>query len=203
MFSTIQEAIDALKRGDMIIVVDDIHRENEGDFVMAAEKATPSSINTMIREGGGLICVPLEEDRAEKLNLPRMVDASTDPLRTAFTVSVDAIETGTGISANERALTIQRLANPSSTASSFKRPGHMFPLVGKQGGVLVRPGHTEAAIDLCKLAKLQPVGVICEILNPDGTMARRDDLALLAKQKQLVMISIEQLIMFQKEAHHA
>ena len=203
MFSTIQEAIDALKRGDMIIVVDDIHRENEGDFVMAAEKATPSSINTMIREGGGLICVPLEEDRAEKLNLPRMVDASTDPLRTAFTVSVDAIETGTGISANERALTIQRLANPSSTASSFKRPGHMFPLIGKQGGVLVRPGHTEAAIDLCKLAKLQPVGVICEILNPDGTMARRDDLALLAKQKQLVMISIEQLIMFQKEAHHA
>lgn len=203
MFSTIQEAIDALKRGDMIIVVDDIHRENEGDFVMAAEKATPSSINTMIREGGGLICVPLEEDRAEKLNLPRMVDASTDPLRTAFTVSVDAIETGTGISANERALTIQQLAHPSSTASSFKRPGHMFPLVGKQGGVLVRPGHTEAAIDLCKLAKLQPVGVICEILNPDGTMARRDDLALLAKQKQLVMISIEQLIMFQKEAHHA
>jgi 3,4-dihydroxy 2-butanone 4-phosphate synthase / GTP cyclohydrolase II len=203
MFSTIQEAIDALKRGDMIIVVDDIHRENEGDFVMAAEKATPSSINTMIREGGGLICVPLEENRAEKLNLPRMVDASTDPLRTAFTVSVDAIETGTGISAKERARTIQQLANPSSTASSFKRPGHMFPLVGKQGGVLVRPGHTEAAIDLCKLAKLQPVGVICEILNPDGTMARRDDLALLAKQKQLVMISIEQLIMFQKEAHHA
>jgi 3,4-dihydroxy 2-butanone 4-phosphate synthase / GTP cyclohydrolase II len=203
MFSTIQEAIDALKRGDMIVVVDDIHRENEGDFVMAAEKVTPSSINTMIREGGGLICVPLEEDRAEKLNLPRMVDASTDPLRTAFTVSVDAIETGTGISAKERARTIQQLANPSSTASSFKRPGHMFPLVGKQGGVLVRPGHTEAAIDLCKLAKLQPVGVICEILNPDGTMARRDDLAFLAQQKHYVMISIEQLITFLKEAHHA
>ncbi len=203
MFSTIQQAIDALTRGEMIIVVDDIHRENEGDFLMAAEKATPSAINTMIRDGGGLICVPLNEDRAQYLHLPRMVEDSTDPLRTAFTVSVDAIETGTGISASERALTIQQLANPSSSASSFKRPGHMFPLIGKQGGVLVRPGHTEAAIDLCKLAKLQPVGVICEILNPDGTMARRDDLALLAQEKHYVMISIEQLITFLKEAHHA
>jgi 3,4-dihydroxy 2-butanone 4-phosphate synthase/GTP cyclohydrolase II len=203
MFSTIQQAIDALTRGELIIVVDDIHRENEGDFLMAAEKATPSAINTMIRDGGGLICVPLNEDRAQYLHLPRMVEDSTDPLRTAFTVSVDAIETGTGISASERALTIQQLANPSSSASSFKRPGHMFPLIGKQGGVLVRPGHTEAAIDLCKLAKLQPVGVICEILNPDGTMARRDDLALLAQEKHYVMISIEQLITFLKEAHHA
>lgn len=203
MFSSIQDAIFALQQGEMIIVVDDIHRENEGDFVMAAEKATPQAINTMIHEGGGLICVPLLPSRATLLDLPRMVSSSTDPLRTAFTVSVDAIETGTGISAFERSLTIQHLANPNATPASFKRPGHVFPLIANEGGVLTRPGHTEAAVDLCVLAGLQPVGVICEILNPNGTMARRDDLVAMIKKKPRVMISIEQLIAFKKEAHHA
>ena len=200
---TIEQALEALKKGELIIVVDDIHRENEGDLVMAAQFASSSTINTMIHEGGGLICVPLTHQDAARLDLPLMVTSMTDPLKTAFTVSVDAIETGTGISADERATTIRALASPSSTPQSFKKPGHVFPLIGKEGGVLTRPGHTEAAIDLCRLAGLMPIGVICEILNPDGTMARRGDLIPYAKTKNRVMITIEQLIDYRKEHPYA
>jgi 3,4-dihydroxy 2-butanone 4-phosphate synthase/GTP cyclohydrolase II len=202
-FHTIDQALEALKQGDLIIVVDDIHRENEGDLVMAAQFATSSAINTMIHEGGGLICVPLTKEVATRLDLPLMVTSMTDPLKTAFTVSVDAIETGTGISAEERATTIRALASFSSTSQSFKKPGHVFPLIGKEGGVLTRPGHTEAALDLCRLAGLIPIGVICEILNLDGTMARRHDLIPYAKTKNRVMITIEQLIAYRKEHPYA
>ena len=200
---TIEQALEALKKGELIIVVDDIHRENEGDLVMAAQFASSSTINTMIHEGGGLICVPLTHHDAARLDLPLMVTSMTDPLKTAFTISVDAIETGTGISADERATTIRALASPSATPQSFKRPGHVFPLIGKEGGVLSRPGHTEAALDLCRLAGLMPVGVICEILNSDGTMARRGDLIPYAKKNNRVMITIEQLIEYRKEHPYA
>lgn len=202
-FHTIEQALEALKNGDLIIVIDDIHRENEGDLVMAAEFATQETINTMIQEAGGLICVPLLPERAHKLALPLMVQTMTDPLKTAFTVSVDAIETGTGIAAQERAMTIRALASASSTVSSFKKPGHIFPLIAKSGGVLTRSGHTEAAIDLCRIAGLTPVGVICEILNKDGSMARRPELAVYAQEKNRVMITIEQLIAYRKEHPYA
>jgi 3,4-dihydroxy 2-butanone 4-phosphate synthase/GTP cyclohydrolase II len=202
-FHAIEAALAALQKGDIIVVVDDIHRENEGDLVMAAQFANASSINTMIHEGGGLICVPLLPERAQDLDLPLMIQPMTDPLKTAFTVSVDAIETGTGISAHERAFTIAHLADVNASAQSFKKPGHIFPLIGKPDGVLVRPGHTEAAIDLCRLAGLTPVGVICEILNADGTMARRPDLQRYAHEKNRVMITIEKLIAYRKEHPYA
>jgi 3,4-dihydroxy-2-butanone 4-phosphate synthase len=202
-FHTIEQALEALKKGDLIVIIDDIHRENEGDLVMAAEFANQASINTLIQEAGGLICVPLLPQRAAKLDLPLMVQPMTDSLKTAFTVSVDAIETGTGISAAERATTIVRLADNHATAHAFKKPGHIFPLIAKEGGVLTRPGHTEAAIDLCRLAGLTPVGVICEILNRDGTMARRPELAVYAQEKKRVMITIEQLIAYRKEHPYA
>jgi 3,4-dihydroxy 2-butanone 4-phosphate synthase / GTP cyclohydrolase II len=198
-FSKISQAIDDLKNGKMIIVVDDIHRENEGDFVSSAQFISPQLINKMITDGRGLVCTPITEEKAKQLELPLMVEQNTDAFRTAFTISIDGINTTTGISAFERSETIKLLAQPSVTASSFKRPGHIFPLVSKPGGVLQRPGHTEASLSLMKLANLEPVAVICEILNTDGTMARRPELFAYAKKQNMTIIAIAQLIEYIKE----
>ena len=175
-FNTIDEALEDIRRGKMIVVVDDEDRENEGDLVIAAEKVTPSVINFMAKHGGGLICLPIVRDRLEELNIERMVVKNTDPNRTAFTVSVDAIECATGISAQERALTIKRLIDNQTKARDFTRPGHIFPIEYREGGVLVRAGHTEASVDLATMAGLYPAGVICEIMNEDGSMARVPEL---------------------------
>ncbi|WP_330165240.1 bifunctional 3,4-dihydroxy-2-butanone-4-phosphate synthase/GTP cyclohydrolase II [Iocasia frigidifontis] len=196
--NTIGEAINDIKEGKMIIVVDDEARENEGDFVMAAEKVTPASINFMISQGRGLVCVPMEEEDLEKLKIPRMVSDNTEAQGTAFTVSVDHKATTTGISAVERALTIKELVNPVSKAVDFNRPGHVFPLKARKGGVLRRAGHTEAAVDLCRLAGLKPAAVICELINEDGTMARLPQLKEFARIHQLKLISIEDLIKYRK-----
>src|SRR6056297_2669035 len=197
--NTIKEAIEDIKQGKMIIVVDDEDRENEGDLVMAAEKADKDSINFMIKEGRGLVCTPLKEERINELNLPQMVENNTDHHDTAFTVSVDHINTTTGISAYERALTIQKLVDKDVTAQEFNKPGHIFPLTARDGGVLRRAGHTEAAIDLAKLAGLKPAGVICEIINEDGSMARLPELKEFAQKHDLKIITIEDLIKFRKK----
>lgn len=195
MANTILEALKDLKKGKMIIVIDDEDRENEGDLIMAADFVTPEAINFMTKEGRGLICVPMEEERAFQLNFPPMVNERAFDGNCNFTVSVDAKHgTTTGISAAERALTIQKIVDSRSTAQDFIRPGHMFPLLAKAGGTLVRAGHTEAAIDLMKLAKLSPVGVICEILKDNGTMARLPDLKKFAKKHGLKIITIQDLI---------
>ncbi len=199
MMNNIEEALEDIKKGKMIIVVDDEDRENEGDLVMAAEKADKESINFMIKEARGLVCVPLEEDRINELNLPQMVDKNTDKHETAFTVSVDHKDTTTGISAYERALTIQKLADEDSRASDFNKPGHIFPLTARDGGVLRRAGHTEAAVDLAKLAGLKPAGVICEIINEDGSMARMPELKEFAEKHDLKIITIEDLIKYRKK----
>lgn len=193
-FNTIEEAIEDLKKGKIIVVVDDEDRENEGDLVMAAEKVTPEAINFMARFGRGLICVPLTPERIEELDLPLMVTHNTDTHSTAFTVSVDYKGTTTGISAYERALTIQKLIDPSVTPADFTRPGHIFPLRAREGGVLRRAGHTEAIIDLTKLAGLYPAGVICEIMSEDGTMARVPELLKFVKEHDLKIITIADLI---------
>jgi len=172
MFNTIEEAIEDLKKGKMIIVVDDEDRENEGDLLMPAEKAGPEDINFMAKYGRGLICVPMLKERLDELNIKSMVTNNTDPKETGFTVSVDSNRSTTGISAHERAQTIRHLLEEDANSGDFNRPGHIFPLVAKDGGVLVRTGHTEAAVDLAKLAGCYPAGVICEIMNEDGTMAR-------------------------------
>ncbi len=200
-FDRIEDAIDDIRQGKIVIVVDDKDRENEGDFVAAAEKIRPETINFMATHGRGLICTPITEERADRLNLPLMVDQSSDPLGTAFTVSVDLIGHGvtTGISAADRAKTIHALIDPRMTAYDFRRPGHVFPLRAKDGGVLRRPGHTEAAIDLARLAGLQPAGVIVEIMNPDGSMARLPQLREIARRHGLKIISIEDLIRYRLE----
>lgn len=192
----IEEALEELKEGKMVIVVDDEDRENEGDLVMVAEKVSPQAVNFMIKEARGLVCVPMEEERLKRLSIPPMVTFNNDLNETAFTVSVDHRETTTGISAHERALTIKKLIDPASTAEDFRRPGHVFPLAGKKGGVLKRPGHTEAAIDLARLAGCQGAGVICEIINDDGTMARLADLERFAHRHCLKIISIRDLIKY-------
>lgn len=197
MFNTIEEAIEDLKKGKVIIVCDDENRENEGDFVGLAEFATPEMINFMAMEGRGLICTPITNELARKLNLHPMVEKNTDHHETAFTVSIDHIDTTTGISAYERSLTIRKLLEEDSEADDFRRPGHVFPLVAKEGGVLRRAGHTEAAVDLAKLAGAKPAGVICEIMNKNGTMARVDDLQIIAKKFDLKMITIKDLIDYQ------
>lgn len=196
MFHTIEEAIEDLKQGKVVIVVDDEDRENEGDFIGIAEYVTAEMINFMATYGRGLICVPILEEHAKRLDLKPMVDQNTDPHGTAFTVSVDYKTTTTGISAFERAETIKALLNPDVKASDFKRPGHIFPLIAKKGGVLRRAGHTEAAVDLAKLAGAKPAGVICEIMNEDGTMARVPELKKVATQFNLKMITIKDLINF-------
>lgn len=196
--NSIKEALEDIRDGKMVIVVDDEDRENEGDLVMAAEKVDKNKINFMIKRARGLVCVPMEEERLDELELPPMVSNNTDSHETGFTVSVDHKDTTTGISAGERALTIQKLINPDSKASDFKRPGHIFPLRAKKGGVLRRAGHTEAAVDLARLAGLKPAGVICEIINDDGTMARLPQLEAFASEFGLKIITIADLIKYRK-----
>lgn len=196
MFHTIEEALDDLRQGKPIIVVDDEDRENEGDFVCLAEAATPDMINFMVTHGRGLVCVPITEERASALQLKSMVEVNTDKQGTAFTVSIDEISTHTGISAPERSKTVLAMIDETKGAESFRRPGHMFPLVAKKGGVLRRSGHTEAAVDLAMLAGSYPAGVICEIMNEDGTMARLPQLTEIAARFDLKLISIEELIRY-------
>ena len=197
--NTIPEAIEDLKNGKVIIVVDDENRENEGDFLSAAELTTPEIINFMTIHGRGLICTPLPEKRCDELGLEAMVSRSTDPKETAFTVSIDLLGEGvsTGISAGDRAKTILALMDEKTKPTDFMRPGHIFPLRAKTGGVLKRAGHTEAAIDLTKLAGLKEGGVICEIMNEDGTMARLPQLVELAAKLDIKIVSIEDLINYQ------
>jgi 3,4-dihydroxy 2-butanone 4-phosphate synthase / GTP cyclohydrolase II len=195
---SIEEAIEAVKRGEVIIVVDDEDRENEGDFICAAEKVTPEIINFMATHGRGLICAPLIEDRCEQLGLELMVGNNTAVFETPFTVSVDLIGHGctTGISASDRAKTIRALVDDSIQADELGKPGHIFPLKAKRGGVLRRSGHTEAAIDFARLAGMSPAGVLVEIMNEDGTMARLPDLIKVAERFQLKLVSIKDLIAY-------
>lgn len=190
----VEQALHILKQGGIIIVVDDEDRENEGDFVCLAEHATAANINFMAMYGRGLICAPIEADIAQRLELQPMVQRSTDPHGTAFTESIDFETTTTGISAFERADTIQQLCNNEALAHQFKRPGHVFPLLAKKGGVLERRGHTEAGVELAKLCNSTGAAVICEILNEDGTMARRPQLESIAQHHQLIILTIEQLV---------
>ncbi|NNE09430.1 MAG: bifunctional 3,4-dihydroxy-2-butanone-4-phosphate synthase/GTP cyclohydrolase II [Gemmatimonadetes bacterium] len=197
--STIEEAIETIKRGGMVIVVDDEDRENEGDLIMAAELITPQAVNFLTKFGRGLICVPLREERARELELGPMTDRNTSKLETAFTISVDLIPgTSTGISASDRAATIEALVNPATKVEDLGRPGHIFPLTSARGGVLRRPGHTEATVDLARLAGLAPVGVLCEILADDGTMARLPALIEMASEHGLPIISIRDLIEYRR-----
>lgn len=198
-FNTIEEALEDIKAGKMIIVVDDEDRENEGDLVAAAQFITPETINFMAKYGRGLICLPMLEERLKLLELPQMVQNNTDAHGTAFTVSIDAVETTTGISAYERAVTIQKAVAPDAKPEDFKRPGHIFPLAAKKGGVLSRTGHTEASVDLAKMAGLYPAGVICEIMNEDGTMARVPELMKFVKEHNLKMITIADLITYRRK----
>lgn len=198
-FSSVEEAVAAFAEGRMIIVADDESRENEGDLVAAAESITPETVNFMTQHGRGLICVALTRERADELALPLMTDNNSDPQRTAFTVSVDAHQrfgVTTGISAHDRATTIRLLAEPSTRPDDLRRPGHVFPLRAQPGGVLRRVGQTEAAVDLARLAGLRPVGVICEILNADGTMARRPQLETIAREYDLPFITVAQLVSY-------
>lgn len=201
VLDSIPEAIAAIKRGEVIIVVDDQDRENEGDFLAAAECVTPEMINFMATHGRGLICAPLTESRCKNLQLEMMVGNNTDPMETAFTISVDLRGSGvtTGISASDRAKTIKALTDPQTKPHDLSRPGHIFPLVAKEGGVLRRTGHTEAAIDFARLAGFQPAGVIVEIMNEDGTMARLPQLIEVAKQFNLKLVSIEDLVAYRME----
>ena len=199
--NTIEEAIEDIRQGKIIIVVDDEDRENEGDFLAAAEKATPEMINFMATHGRGLICTPLTESRCKELGLNSMVSNNTDPMETAFTVSVDLRGKGvtTGISASDRALTVLSLVDPTTKPHDLARPGHIFPLIAKQGGVLRRTGHTEAAIDFARLAGFKPAGVIVEIMNEDGTMARLPELLKVAKKFDLKIVSIEDLVAYRMQ----
>ncbi len=196
---TIEEAIADLKKGKPIIVSDDEHRENEGDLIALSESITPEVINFMITHARGLVCTPIQAIHAAKLGLHRMVQNNTDPLGTAFTISIDHVQTTTGISAEERALTIQALTDTNVKAEDFKKPGHVFPLIAKDGGVLARPGHTEAAVDLAILSGAFPSGVICEIIKDDGTMARMPDLEKMAEKFDLKFITIADLIAYRKK----
>ncbi|SDH15915.1 bifunctional 3,4-dihydroxy-2-butanone-4-phosphate synthase/GTP cyclohydrolase II [Desulfosporosinus hippei] len=199
-FNTIEEALEDIRLGKMVVMVDDEDRENEGDLVMAAEMATPEAINFMATYGRGLICVPLTKDRIHSLQLEQMVNNNTDPHGTAFTVSVDAITSSTGISAFERAETVKVLVNPHSKPSDLQRPGHIFPLQAREGGVLARAGHTEGSVDLARLAGLQPAGLICEIMNEDGSMARVPDLQLFVKKHNLKLITLKDLISYRRQS---
>lgn len=196
--NTIEEALKDIAAGKVVIVVDDEDRENEGDFVAAAEMVSPELINFMATEGRGLICTPILPNRANELNLPPMVQNNTDPNKTAFTVSIDRIGEGctTGISAYDRYMTVKSLVDPKIKPEDLARPGHIFPLIAKEGGVLRRVGHTEAAVDLARLAGLQPAGVIVEIMNADGSMARLPQLKEIAQKHQLKIISIEDLVAY-------
>lgn len=198
-FSTVEDALKAIAEGKVILVTDDEDRENEGDFICAAEFATPENINFMATHGKGLICMPISEEIAEKLELNPMVAKNTDNHETAFTIAIDHIDTGTGISAYERSLTAMKLVDDNAKPSDFRRPGHMFPLVAKKGGVLVRNGHTEATVDLSRLAGLKPAGLCCEIMAEDGTMMKMADLQAFATEHNMPFITIQQLQEYRRE----
>lgn len=199
VFATIPEALEELKAGKMIIVVDDEDRENEGDFIMAADKITPEAVNFMTKYGRGLICVPATSERLEELGLPDMVDRNTAKLGTAFTISVDAVKgTTTGISASDRAITIKTFVDPDAKPEDLARPGHIHPLRAEEGGVLVRAGHTEAVVDLMRFAELGPAGVLCEILSDDGSMARLPELTEVAKKWEIKIVTIAEIIKYRR-----
>ncbi len=196
-FHTIPEAIEDIRDGKIIIVVDDEDRENEGDFLMAADKVTPEAVNIMVKHGRGLVCVPITKERAHEMQLDYMVTEGADPDEAAFTISVDHKKlTTTGISAPDRANTIKELINPDAQPSDFRRPGHIFPLIGVNGGVLRRAGHTEAAVDFARLADCQPAGIICEIMHDDGEMARLPELIELSKKFDMKLVTIKDLIAY-------
>lgn len=198
-FDSIEDAITAIQNGEMVVVVDDDDRENEGDLIMAASKATPETVAFMIRHTSGILCAPLLEEHAQALHLDPMVARNDAPMSTAFTVSIDYKEgLTTGISAEERAATVQALTNSNVAADDFVRPGHIFPLVARQGGVLVRSGHTEAGVDLSQLAGLQPVGLLAELVNDDGTVQRLPELLEFSKQHNLKIITIADLIAYRQ-----
>lgn len=200
-FDAVSDAIAAVAHGEFVIVVDDTDRENEGDLIIAAEKISTEQMAFLVKHSSGLVCVAMGEQRLQALQLPQMVAHNADPYRTAFTVSVDyKYGTSSGISAADRALTLKALADPHSQAGEFHRPGHIFPLRARSGGVLARPGHTEAAYDLARLAGLSPVGVLCEIVNEDGSMARRPDLLLFARKHGLKIITIAAMISYREQA---
>lgn len=190
----VKKAIDDIQKGKIIIMIDDEDRENEGDLVYAGVFSTPEKVNFLASKGRGLICVSLTKDIAKKLELTPMVPQNLESFSTAFTISVDAKECKTGISAYERDLTIKKLSSPTTKPDDFVRPGHIFPLIAKEGGVLVRTGHTEGSVDICKLAGVNPVAVICEIMKEDGTMARRGDLAVFAKEHNLSIVYISDIV---------
>ena len=198
-FNTIEEILQDIKLGKPVVILDDDKRENEGDIIFAAEHATTENVNFMAKYARGLICMPMDASYSDKYNLPQMCIVNTDNHMTAFSVSIDHVDTTTGISAVERGLTARKFADDNSTKDDFRRPGHMFPLQAKQGGVIERPGHTEATVDLCRLAGCKPVGLCCEIMNDDGTMARLDNLTEFAKVHGLKIGTIEQLIQYRKE----
>src|SRR5881394_1551077 len=196
-FATVEEAVEEIRQGRMIVLVDDEDRENEGDLTMAAEKITPDAINFMAKYGRGLICMPLTEDRCDDLHLPLMSPINTSVHGTAFTEAIDArVGVSTGISASDRAITILTAIDPKTRPQDLARPGHVFPLRARTGGVLVRAGQTEASVDLARIAGLYPAGVICEIMNEDGTMARVPQLTRFAKRHGLLMITIADLIKY-------
>ncbi|MGI9430437.1 MAG: 3,4-dihydroxy-2-butanone-4-phosphate synthase [Bythopirellula sp.] len=197
-FSTIEEAVEAIRRGEIVIVVDAEDRENEGDFICAAEKITPAAVNFMITHGRGQLCMPILPEVSQRLRLAPMVEDNTAPLGTNYTIPVDHRTSRTGITAAERATTISALCDPQSLPTDFHRPGHLFPLVAKAGGVLRRAGHTEAAVDLARMSGLNPSGVLCEILDEQGDRATRDELRKLATKFELPIISIEQLIAYRR-----
>lgn len=197
-FDRIEEAIEEIRQGRMVVVVDDEARENEGDLVMAAESVTAEHINFMAVHGRGLICVPMTRERLAELDIPLMTTENTESMSTAFTISVDAANVHTGISASERALTVQMLVSPTATPRDLRRPGHIFPLQAKDGGVLRRAGHTEAAVDLARMAGFSPAGVVCEIMSEDGTMARTPELKRFAEKHQLKFITIADLIRYRR-----
>jgi 3,4-dihydroxy 2-butanone 4-phosphate synthase/GTP cyclohydrolase II len=200
-FAPIEEVIAAIARGEMIVMVDDEDRENEGDLIMAAQFATPEKIAFIVRHSSGVIVAPLSGDRCDDLRLPLMVEHNTESHRTAFTISVDLIEgTTTGISAADRAATLRALADPQESFASFARPGHIFPLRAREGGVLKRAGHTEAAVDLARMAGLEPAGIICEIINDDGSMSRLPELIEFSRKHNLLLSSIAELIKYRR--HH-
>ncbi len=197
-YNTIDEALEALRQGQCILVIDDPDRENEGDLICAAQFATTENVNMMASLAKGLICMPMSRELCERLNLPQMVTHNSDNHQTAFTVSVDHISTTTGISAVERGVTARAIADPSSKPIDFRRPGHMFPLQAREGGVLVRAGHTEATVDLCRMAGLAEAGLCCEIMREDGTMMRTTELLELAKEHNIVCVTIKSLIEYRR-----
>ena len=199
MFNTVEECLEALRKGEIILVTDDEDRENEGDCICAAEFATTENENFMATHAKGLICMPMSRAWCERLGLPQMVQANTDNHQTAFTVSIDGVDTTTGISAAERSMTALACVKDGAKPEDFRRPGHMFPLQARAGGVLKRAGHTEATVDLCRLAGLKEVGLCCEIMKDDGNMARMDDVEAFAKRHGLKMMTIADLIAYRRE----